>query len=84
MLLNVVSEDDDTDGNTPIKKAFPQKINEIRRLIVQTKTEEEKILSYANVEKLDDISDQRAQTILHLLKDKQNKQMAPTQQQTAV
>ncbi|ACS51255.1 putative phage recombination protein [Bartonella grahamii as4aup] len=26
MLLNVVSEDDDTDGNTPIKKAFPQQI----------------------------------------------------------
>ncbi len=34
MLLNAVSEDDDTDGNPPIKKAFPQQINAIRRLIV--------------------------------------------------
>ncbi|EJF98609.1 hypothetical protein MEI_00179 [Bartonella vinsonii subsp. arupensis Pm136co] len=84
MLLNVASKEDDTDGNMPEKQAFPQQINEIRRLMVQTKTEEEKILSYANVEKLDDISDDKAQTILHLLKDKQNKQMAPTQQQTAV
>ncbi|UTO29104.1 ERF family protein [Bartonella harrusi] len=84
MLLNVASKEDDKDGNMPEKPAFPQQINEIRRLMVQTKVEEEKILSYANVEKLDDISDQKAQTILHLLKDKQNKQMASTQQQTAV
>ncbi|EJF77427.1 hypothetical protein MCO_01342 [Bartonella sp. DB5-6] len=84
MLLNVASKEDDTDGNMPTKPALPRQINEIRRLIVQTQTEEAKILSYANVEKLDDISDQSAQTVLHLLKDKQNKQMAPTQQQTAV
>ncbi|WP_208439054.1 ERF family protein, partial [Bartonella vinsonii] len=84
MLLNVVSEDDDTDGNTPIKKAFPQQINEIRRLMVQTNTEEGNVLTYAKVEKLDDMSEGQAQTVLHLLKDKQNKQTAPTQQQTAV
>ncbi|MCZ2158832.1 ERF family protein [Bartonella sp. 220] len=84
MLLNVASKEDDKDGNMPEKSAFPEQINEIRRLMVQTKVEEEKILSYANVETLDDISDQSAQTILHLLKDKQNKQMVSTQQQTAV
>ncbi len=39
MLLNIASKEDDTDGNPPIKKAFPQQFNEIRRLIVQTKTE---------------------------------------------
>ncbi|WP_375652660.1 ERF family protein [Bartonella sp. AP19HLJMH] len=78
MLLNVVSEDDDTDGNPPIKKAFPQQINEIRRLIVQTQTEEEKILTYVNVKKLDDMSEGQAQTVLHLLKNKQNKQKVET------
>ncbi|WP_375657404.1 ERF family protein [Bartonella sp. CM120XJJH] len=78
MLLNVVSEDDDTDGNTPIKKAFPQQINEIRRLIVQTQAEEEKILAYVDVKKLDDMSEGQAQTVLHLLKKKQNKQKVET------
>ncbi len=78
MLLNVSSKEDDTDGNPPIKKAFPQQINEIRRLVVQTQTEEEKILAYVNVKKLDDMSEGQAQTVLHLLKDKQNRQKAET------
>lgn len=86
MLLNVASKEDDTDGNIPTKPACPQQINEIKRLMKQTNTEETNLLSYAKVERLDDISDQGAQTILHLLKNKQNKQMASTQQeqQTAV
>ncbi len=65
-------------GNTPIKKAFPQQINEIRRLIVQTQAEEEKILAYVNVKKLDDMSEGQAQTVLYLLKDKQNRQKGAT------
>ncbi|WP_375650069.1 ERF family protein [Bartonella sp. MU70NMGDW] len=78
MLLNVSSKEDDTDGNPPIKKAFPQQINEIRRLIVQTQAEEEKILAYVDVKKLDDMSEGQAQTVLHLLKKKQNKQKVET------
>ncbi|CDO48600.1 ERF family protein [Bartonella tribocorum] len=80
MLLNIVSEDDDTDGNPPIKKAFPQQINEIRRLIVQTQSEEAKVLDYVKVENLADMSEGQAQIVLHLLKDKQNKQKAPKEQ----
>lgn len=78
MLLNVASKEDDTDGNIPIKSAFPQQITEIRNLMSQTQTEEEKILAYANVEKLDDMSDRQAQTVLHLLKNKQNKKKIET------
>ncbi|WP_375667891.1 MULTISPECIES: ERF family protein [unclassified Bartonella] len=78
MLLNLASKEDDTDGNPPIKKAFPQQINEIRRLIVQTQAEEEKILAYVDVKKLDDMSEGQAQTVLHLLKKKQNKQKVET------
>lgn len=80
MLLNIVSEDDDTDGNAPIKKAFPQQINEIRGLIVQTQSEEAKVLDYVKVENLADMSEGQAKIVLHLLKDKQNKQKAPKQQ----
>ncbi|EJF85901.1 MULTISPECIES: ERF family protein [Bartonella] len=79
MLLNVASKEDDTDGNIPIKSAFPQQITEIRNLMSQTQTEEEKILAYANVEKLDDMSDRQAQTVLHLLKNKQNKKKIETE-----
>ncbi|WP_019219013.1 ERF family protein [Bartonella florencae] len=88
MLLNVASKEDDTDGNPPIKKAFPQQINEIRRLIVQTQSEEAKVLDYVKVKNLTDMSEGQAQIVLHLLKDKQNKQKAlkeqslPQQEQT--
>ncbi|MBX4336456.1 ERF family protein [Bartonella raoultii] len=91
MLLNVVSEDDDTDGNPPVKSACPQQINEIRKLIEQTHAEEVKILDYVKVKQLDNMSDGQAQIVLHLLKNKQNKQMAkaeqslpPQEQQTVV
>ncbi|MBB4077261.1 hypothetical protein GGR08_001589 [Bartonella fuyuanensis] len=79
MLLNVASKEDDTDGNILIKSAFPQQITEIRNLMSQTQTEEEKILAYANVEKFDDMSDRQAQTVLHLLKNKQNKKKIETE-----
>ncbi|VEJ45229.1 ERF family protein [Bartonella vinsonii] len=81
MLLNVASKEDDKDGNMPKKPACPEQINEIRRLMVQTKTEEEKILSYAKVEKIDDIPDDKAQAILHRLNDIKNEQMELTQQE---
>lgn len=80
MLLNVVSADDDTDGNVPLTSAFPQQISEIRTLMAQTQTEETKILAYAKVNNLADMSDGQAQTVLHLLKDKRNKQMAKAEQ----
>ncbi len=48
--------------------------------MAQTQTEETKILAYAKVNNLADMSDGQAQTVLHLLKDKRNKQIAKAEQ----
>ncbi|WP_208442234.1 ERF family protein [Bartonella raoultii] len=72
MLLNVASKGDDTDGNKPIKKPSPQQINEIKNLIEETETNEDDLLAYANVEKLTDLSCEKAQEVLELLEKKKN------------
>ncbi|WP_175869145.1 ERF family protein [Bartonella gabonensis] len=96
MLLNVASKEDDKDGNKeddtdenpPIKKACPQHINEIRNLIEQTETNEDDLLAYANIEKLTDLTYEKAQEVLGLLAKKQNiqreraLQSLPQQEQT--
>ncbi|MBB5074081.1 phage recombination protein Bet [Bartonella callosciuri] len=71
------------DGNHTIQNEFVSHdvLTKIRQLIHQTQTEEEKILAYVKVEKLEDMPDKQAQTVLHLLEDKQNKQMAKIQQE---
>ncbi|WP_273760459.1 ERF family protein [Bartonella sp. ML70XJBT.G] len=89
MLLNVASKEDvsqqnDTDGNKPIKKASPRQINEIRTLIEQTQSQKAKELNYIKVKKLDDMFDRQAQMVLHLLKEKQKttkQQFLPQQEQ---
>ncbi|WP_019218564.1 phage recombination protein Bet [Bartonella florencae] len=53
--------------NTQDKLISYDTLQQIRELIEQTGAEEVKILNYANVEKLDDMSDKTAQKVLNVL-----------------
>ncbi|WP_273789957.1 ERF family protein [Bartonella sp. ML70XJBT] len=86
MLLNVTSDEDDTDGNTLIAGVTPEQMNEIRELIEQTQAKESDILSFIGVKNLTQMSYKQAQTVLFALKKKQRSQInkAQQEQQTAV
>ncbi|WP_455480180.1 ERF family protein [Bartonella sp. B23] len=76
MLLNVASAEEDTDGNpTEISKlASSERLKEINRLIKDTNSETEKVLSFAKVQNLTDMSEKKAQIVLEHLKKKQQVQ----------
>uniref|UniRef100_UPI0023601FA1 ERF family protein n=1 Tax=Bartonella sp. ML71XJBT TaxID=3019094 RepID=UPI0023601FA1 len=86
MLLNVTSDEDDTDGNTLIAGVTPEQMNEIRELIEQTQAKESDILSFIGVKNLTQMSYKQAQAVLFALKKKQRLQInkAQQEQQTAV
>ncbi|WP_273782934.1 ERF family protein, partial [Bartonella sp. ML69XJBT] len=81
MLLNVTSDEDDTDGNTLIAGVTPEQMNEIRELIEQTQAKESDILSFIGVKNLTQMSYKQAQTVLFALKKKQRSQMNKAQQE---
>ncbi|EJF82724.1 phage recombination protein Bet [Bartonella rattimassiliensis] len=53
-------------------------LEQIKELITQTKTNEKSLLSYANIEKLTDLSHEKALEVLSLLEKKQNIQREKT------
>ncbi|MBB4077215.1 phage recombination protein Bet [Bartonella fuyuanensis] len=64
-----INEINHTEENKPISHDM---LEQIKELINQTKTNENSLLSYANVEKLTDLSFEKAQEVLGLLEKKQN------------
>ncbi|WP_375653378.1 ERF family protein [Bartonella sp. MR110HLJHH] len=77
MLLNVASKEDDTDGQTQAKeddtnnqKVSSKQIKQIEELIEQTESDKNKLLSYAKVEKLTDMSCETADDVLKILESK--------------
>ncbi|MBX4335575.1 phage recombination protein Bet [Bartonella raoultii] len=65
--------------NIQDKMVSYETLMQIKQLMDSTQTEENKILTYAKANTLADISDGQAQTILHLLKEKQQKQRIEAQ-----
>ncbi|MGF7158129.1 ERF family protein [Bartonella heixiaziensis] len=98
MLLNVASKEDDTDGQTQAKeddtnnqKVSSKQIKQIEELIKQTESDKNKLLSYAKVEKLTDMSCEKADDVLKILESKPRIQresalqsLPPQEQRTAV
>lgn len=68
MLLNITTTQDDNDGCAV--PAHKSKIEEIKTLIQQTNTDPQRILKYAGVTQIDDISWEKAAVILTKLKTK--------------
>ncbi|WP_142417227.1 ERF family protein [Bartonella massiliensis] len=81
MLLNVTSDEDDTDGNTLIAGVTSEQMNEIKELIEQTQAKESDILSFIGVKNLTQMSYKQAQTVLFALKKKKRSQMNKAQQE---
>ncbi|WP_273791660.1 MULTISPECIES: ERF family protein [unclassified Bartonella] len=77
MLLNLASKEDDTDGQMQAKeddtnnqKVSSKQIKQIEELIEQTESDKNKLLSYAKVEKLTDMSCETADDVLKILESK--------------
>ncbi|WP_144753871.1 ERF family protein [Bartonella saheliensis] len=81
MLLNVISDEDDTDGNTLIAGVTSEQMNEIKEFMEQTQAKESDILSFIGVKNLTQMSYKQAQTVLFALKKKQRSQMNKAQQE---
>lgn len=64
----------DANHNIQVKLVSYDTLMQIKQLINITQTEEEKVLNYANVNNLADMSDEKAQTVLNILKDRQKVQ----------
>lgn len=71
MLLNITTTQDDNDGAAiPVSN---QKLNEIRRLIRATGTDMQKVLNFAGVKDLTELSWEKASIITHHLQKKNGK-----------
>ncbi|WP_039762712.1 recombinase RecT, partial [Bartonella queenslandensis] len=64
----------DASHNIQVKLVSYDTLMQIKQLINITQTEEEKVLNYAKVNNLADMSDEKAQTVLNILKDRQKVQ----------
>ncbi|EJF74213.1 hypothetical protein MCO_01839 [Bartonella sp. DB5-6] len=98
MLLNVASKEDDTDGQTQTKegdinnqKVSSKQIKQIKELIKETGTNKSSLFSYARVEKLTDMSCEKAELVLghlerrkNIQKEKALQSLPPQEQQQAV
>ncbi|WP_455475296.1 RecT family recombinase [Bartonella sp. B17] len=73
-----------TNHNTQSQLISNEVLIQIQKLMDQTQTQEAKVLSFAKVEKLSDISYEKAQTVLDGLKRKQQSQMAQARQDTTI
>ncbi|WP_455480128.1 phage recombination protein Bet [Bartonella sp. B23] len=73
-----------TNHSTQSQQISNEMLMQIQELMDQTQTQEAKVLSFAKVEKLNDISHDKAQTVLEGLKRKQQSQMAQAQQDASI
>ncbi|GAA5094952.1 phage recombination protein Bet [Bartonella acomydis] len=66
--------------NTQDQRVSHDTLMQIKELMNITQTEEERVLAYAKVNRLEDLSDKKSLEVLHLLKNKQNKQIDKAEQ----
>lgn len=70
--LGIVTADEDTDANPPQRDVTPKDIEEIKKLIKETKSDEAKVLLYLKAESIDSLNPSQVQKALHALKQKRS------------
>ncbi len=70
--LSGIYEEDETNHNVQTKLVSYDVLTQIKQLITITQTEEEKVLDYAKVDRLEDLPDEIAQRILDILQKRKN------------
>lgn len=72
--LGIVTADEDDDANRALDTTVsPAQIEEIKRLMTQTKTEEKNLLKYLKIDSFDQLTDFEAKKAIHSLKQKRSK-----------